>query len=129
MTDRYPLYPGGKNTAVAPYSPGLVTGNLVFVSGQGPINFETGEFELGSIEDETRLTMNNVAAVLHEAGCTFKDVGKVTVYLQRIEDFDRFNTVYREFVSEPYPARATVQAGLGSGISVEIDAIAVRPVA
>jgi len=125
MTVRRVLYPGQADTSVAPYSPGLMVDNTVYVSGQGPINFGTMRFELGSIESETRLTLRNVEAVLAEADCTLKDVVKATVHLGRIEDFEAFNRIYQEFFNPPYPARTTVQSVLGSGISVEVDVIAV----
>jgi 2-iminobutanoate/2-iminopropanoate deaminase len=104
----------------------LSIGDWVFVSGQGPKDLATNQFKLGSIEDETKLTMENVRAILDEAGCTLDDVVKTTVHLKDLADFGRFNTVYQTFFKKPYPTRTTVQSGLGSGISVEIDVIAIR---
>ena len=116
----------GTDTAVAPYSPGIAVGDMVFVSGQGPLDPAKGQFVLGEIEDETRLTLNNVKSVLEAAGCAMDDCVKVTVHLKDIKDFDRFNVIYRQFFTKPYPTRTTVQSVLGAGIGIEIDAIAIR---
>jgi 3-hydroxybutyryl-CoA dehydrogenase len=121
-----PLFPGGRDTAVGTYSPGIAVGDMMFVSGQGPIDPVAKAVRLGSIEDETRLTLSNVQRVLNEADCTMADVVKTTVHLRDIADFARFNAVYQSFFAPPYPARTTVQSGLDHGISVEIDAIAIR---
>ncbi|MFA9480034.1 RidA family protein [Phycisphaerales bacterium AB-hyl4] len=121
-----PVFPNGQDTSVAPYSPGLRVGPWVFVSGQGPLNFETMRFETDrGIEHEARLTLENVRSVLEAAGCKLTDVVKVTVYLQNMNDFVRFNEVYKQVFAEPWPARTAVQAVLGAGISIEIDAIAI----
>ncbi len=110
----------------APYSSGIRVGDLVFVAGQGPVNQATGKFEIGDFEHEVNLTLQNVAAVLAAADCTLDDVVKVSVHLQNINDFERFNAIYRTYFSHPRPARTTVQSVLMLGISVEVDAIAVR---
>lgn len=120
------ITPDGRDTSVAPYSPAIAVGDMVFVSGQGPINFDTMQFECTTIENETHLTLQNVRSVLAEADCSMEDVVKVNIYLQNIHDFDKVNSIYREYFDEPWPARTTVQAVLGSGISVEIDATAIR---
>jgi 2-iminobutanoate/2-iminopropanoate deaminase len=120
------VFPGGKDTSTGIYTPGLSVGDWVFVSGQGPIDPATKQFQLGSIEAETKLTLENVRSVLEEAGCTLGDVVKSTVHLKDIGDFDRFNKIYQTFFSKPYPTRTTVQSVLGAGISVEIDVIAIR---
>jgi 2-iminobutanoate/2-iminopropanoate deaminase len=78
----------------------------------------------GTIQEETNHTLNSIGKVLEEAGCSFDDVVKCTCFLARIEDFDDFDREYRKFFSGVLPARSTVQAGLGDGIKVEIDAIA-----
>lgn len=104
------------------YSPALRHGDWVFVSGQGPIDPQ-GEIVSGDIAAQTRLTMDNIARLLAAAGAGMDQIVKCTVYLQDIDDFDRFDTEYRRHFSDPLPARTTVQAGL-DGILVEIDAIA-----
>lgn len=116
----------GSDTSVGSYSPGITAGQWVFVSGQGPLNPETKQFDLGDIEHETRLTLSNVRRVLEAAGCSMRDVVKVTVHLRDVKEFARFDAVYRTFFTQPFPARTTVQSVLGMGISVEIDAIAIR---
>ena len=85
----------------------------------------TGQIDDG-IGAQTRQVLQNVRSVLEAAGCTLADVVKVTVYLADLRDFDTFNAVYREFFSEPYPARTTVGSSL-RGILVEIDVIASVP--
>ena len=116
----------GIDTAMAPYSPGLAVGDLVFVSGQGPLDAKQRKFILNSIEEQTELTLRNVQGVLEAAGCMMDDCVKVTVHLADVANFDRFNSVYTKFFTKPYPCRTTVQSVLAAGIGIEIDAIAVR---
>lgn len=126
LISKRPLYPGSRDTSVAAYSPGIAVGDLVFVSGQGPVDAATKTFILGSIEQETEVTLRNVGAVLAEAGCSLADIVKATVHLADLRDFAAFNRTYERLVPEPRPARTTVQSGLGHGIKVEIDVIAFR---
>lgn len=109
-----------------PYSPGLVVGDQVFVSGQGPINLATGKIEGATLEEQVELTIRNVESILKAAGSGLEDVVKVTAYLLHMEDFDRYNQVYQQWFPEPRPTRTTVEAKLWGGILVEIDAIAIR---
>jgi 2-iminobutanoate/2-iminopropanoate deaminase len=113
---------------VGPYSPALVWENLVFISGQGPLNPKTGKRVEGDIAEQTRQVFSNLDALLVAAGSSRKNVLKVNVYLARIEDFGAMNEVYKEFFSETtFPARTTIQAGaLPGGIGVEIDIIAFK---
>ncbi|MFC5701609.1 Rid family detoxifying hydrolase [Cohnella faecalis] len=104
-----------------PYSQGIKAGNMLFVSGQGPLD-ANGAILSGDIEAEARLTMDNVREIVEAGGFTMNDVVKVGVYLASLADFDRFNAVYKTYFNEPYPARTCVEAGL-DGIKVEIDAI------
>lgn len=104
-----------------PYSQGIVIGKLLFVSGQGPLDAD-GNIVSGNIEEETKLTMDNVQAIVEASGYTMDDVAKVGVYLESLADFERFNMVYRTYFNDPMPARTCVEAGL-DGIKVEIDAI------
>lgn len=108
-----------------PYSQGIAAGNLLFVSGQGPLAPD-GSIVSGDIEAETKLTMDNIQAIVEAGGCTMDDVVKVTVFLADLSEFDRFNEVYKTYFNAPYPARTCVEAGL-DGIKVEIDAIACKP--
>jgi 2-iminobutanoate/2-iminopropanoate deaminase len=116
-----------KTADTGAYSDGILVDGWLYVSGQGPIDVATGAAVVGSIEDETRLTLQNMGDVLAAGGCTYADVVKCTCHLINIEDFDRFNRVYREFFQGVLPTRTTVQSLLGLGIKVEIDAIARVP--
>lgn len=116
-----------KNFTTGAYSAGVVVDGWLYVSGQGPIDFTTGKFVLGEIEDETHLTLHNVKRICEAAGCTLDDIVKCTVHLSDINEFDRYNAVYATYFTKIKPARTTVQSGLGHGIKVEIDAIAKIP--
>lgn len=113
-----------KSFSTGAYSAALVVDDWVFVSGQGPIDFATSEFKLGTIEEETELTLYNVRKLLEEAGASMDDVVKCTVHLAEMSDFDRYNEVYAKHFPHTKPTRTTVQSVLGHGIKVEIDAIA-----
>lgn len=112
-------------SAIGPYSQAIDAGDFVFLSGQVPLDPNTGELVTGDIAKETDRVLDNLAAVLGAAGCTFADVVKTTIYLLDLGDFQAVNAVYaRRFESAP-PARATVQvSALPKGARVEIDAIA-----
>ena len=113
--------------AIGPYSQAIMANGLIFASGQIAINPSTGELITGTIEEETRLVLNNLKAVLEAAGSSFDKVIKCTVFLQNMDDFSRMNTVYGEFFKPPYPARAAVQvARLPKDVKVEIEAIAIQ---
>ena len=112
--------------AVGPYSQAVKAGELVFCSGQIPLDPRTGEMVAGDVADQTRQVLRNLGAVLQAAGASFDDVVRTTVYLADLGDFAAMNTVYGEFFGPPPPARATVQAArLPRDARVEIDAIAV----
>lgn len=106
------------------YSDGVILDGWLYVSGQGPMDLQTGRPVSGDIEAETRLTLTHIGEVLQAAGCTFDDVVKCTCHLADIRDFDRFNKVYAEFFTGIRPARTTVQSVLFEGIKIEIDAVA-----
>ncbi|WP_257669889.1 RidA family protein [Parapedobacter tibetensis] len=106
------------------YSDGVLIDGFLFVSGQVAIDFRESKFVLGTIEEETHLTLKNIKAILEEAGMAMEHVVKCTVHLSDINDFDRFNNVYSQYFTELKPARTTVQSILGNGIKVEIDCIA-----
>jgi len=110
---------------MGPYSQGIVTGQLLFTAGFGPLVPGTGEMPAG-ITEQTRLVLRNIAAVLAQRGATLDDVVKATVHLADLADFDQFTAAYREFFTEPYPVRTTVGSQL-PGILVEIDVVAVIP--
>jgi 2-iminobutanoate/2-iminopropanoate deaminase len=114
-----------KSFTTGAYSAGIVAGDWLFISGQGPINFATGKYELGDIEAETHLTMHNIMKICEGAGCTMDNIVKCTVHLKDINDFDRYNSIYASYFTNVKPARTTVQSVLGEGIKIEIDAIAI----
>jgi 2-iminobutanoate/2-iminopropanoate deaminase len=111
----------------APYSQGIVAGDLVFVSGQLGIDPAGGHVVEGGIVEQTEQTMKNLAAVLEEAGSSLENAVMVSIFLVDLGDFQAMNEVYARHLSEPYPARATVQiAALPSGARVEIAVVAHR---
>lgn len=113
--------------AIGPYSQGTVENNLVFVSGQIPINPATGEFAGDDIEAQTRQSLTNIKNILEAEGLTMANVVKTTCLLADINDFTAMNEVYAEFFTEPYPARAAFAvAAIPKGAKVEIEAIAVK---
>lgn len=111
--------------AIGPYSQAVRAGDLVFCSGQIPIDPATGEFVPGGIEAQTERVLSNLTAVLKAAGATWEDVVRTTIYLVDLGDFAVVNRIYGHVVGSNAPARATVQvAALPKGAAIEIDAIA-----
>ena len=111
--------------AIGPYSQAIRIGNLVFTSGQIPINPATGSFVKGGIKEQTRQSLSNVRAILEVAGLTMANVIKTTVFLADMADFADMNAVYAEFFTEPFPARSAVAVKtLPKGALVEIEVIA-----
>lgn len=106
------------------YSQGIIAGNLILTSGQIGKNPRTGEMPEG-IAEQTRLAMENIRAVLLEAGADMEDVVKVTVHLASFNDFDGFDGVYKTFFQRPYPVRTTVESVL-DGPLIEVDVMAVK---
>jgi 2-iminobutanoate/2-iminopropanoate deaminase len=112
--------------AIGPYSQAIIANGFVFASGQIAIDPASGELNTGAIEDQTRLVLKNLGAVLMAAGSSYDKVVKATVFLQDMNDFSRMNQVYAEFFKAPFPARAAVQvARLPRDVKVEVEAIAV----
>lgn len=111
--------------AIGPYSQAIQVGNLVFTSGQIPINPATGQFAEGGIKEQTRQSLTNIKAILEEAGLTMAHVVKTTVFMADMNDFADMNAVYAEFFAEPFPARSAVAVKtLPKGALVEIEVIA-----
>ncbi len=111
--------------AIGPYSSALRVGSLLFVSGQVPVDPDTGAMVEGTIGDQTRRVLLNMQALVEAAGLTMAHVVRTTVYLADMNDFGAMNEVYRTFFTEPFPARSTVQAArLPRDSRIEIDAIA-----
>jgi 2-iminobutanoate/2-iminopropanoate deaminase len=113
--------------AIGPYSQAVRAGDLLFLSGQIPLDPATAQLVPGDITAQTTQVMENLRSVLTKGGCTFADVVRTTIYLVDLAHFTAVNEAYGRFFEPPYPARATVQvAALPKGAQVEIDAIAVR---
>lgn len=105
------------------YSDGVIVDGFLFVSGQASVDFKTSNFILGSIEEETHRSLQNIKAIIEAAGGTMDQIVKCTVHLKDINEFDRYNKVYAQYFSDIKPARTTVQSVLAEGIKVEIDCI------
>ena len=112
-------------SAIGPYSQAIQVGNLVYTSGQIPIDPSTGAFVEGGIKEQTRQSLQNVKSILEEAGLTMCDVLKTTVFMADMNDFVEMNAVYAEFFTKPYPARSAVAVKtLPKGALVEIEVVA-----
>ena len=115
----------GAPKAIGPYSQAIRAGQLLFLSGQVPLDPATGQLVGGDIAAQTRRVMDNLGAVLNAAGLSFADIVRTTIFLADINDFAAVNEVYGSYFSAPAPARATVQvARLPKDARVEIDAVA-----
>ncbi|MGN8431444.1 RidA family protein [Helicobacter pylori] len=113
--------------AIGPYSQAIATSDLVFVSGQLGIDVSTGEFKGADIHSQTMQSMENIKAILKEAGLGMDSVVKTTILLKSLDDFAVVNEIYGSYFTEPYPARATFQvAKLPKDALVEIEAIAIK---
>lgn len=111
--------------AIGPYSQGIIAGNLVFTSGQLPIDPSTGELITDDIKLATKVSLENVKAILEEAGSSIEKVIKVTVYVTNMDDFSKINEVYAEYFTEHKPARSLVEVSqLPKSGLIEIEAIA-----
>ncbi|NHJ40983.1 MAG: RidA family protein [Asgard group archaeon] len=122
VTDKAPA-------AIGPYSQGIIAGQFIFVSGQIPLNPETGQIVEGNIKDQTEQSLKNVKAILEEAGATLDDVVKCTVFLKDMNTFGDMNVKYTEFFTKNPPARAAVEvARLPRDVGVEIEVIAYKKI-
>ncbi|CDQ20532.1 2-iminobutanoate/2-iminopropanoate deaminase [Halobacillus karajensis] len=114
-------------SAIGPYSQATDLGNIIFISGQIPLDPATMEFVSEDVKEQTHQVMKNIQAILKETGLTFKNVVKMNIYLDSMDDFSIVNDVYASYLSDPYPARAAVEVSkLPKGAKVEIEAIAFR---
>ena len=128
MTKREIVQTSKAPSPTAPLSQGTRFGNLVFVSGSVGRNPETGRFPEGGIKEQTRQTLENIKAVLDEAGSSMENILKVTAFLKDLDDRPGFNQVYSSYFPANQPARTALGAGaLGEGVLVEIEAIACIP--
>ena len=114
-------------SAIGPYSQGVESNGMLFVSGQIPVDAKTGEVVSGGVAAQTERVLTNIRAIVEEAGLKMDDVVKTTVYLADISKFAEMNEVYAKFFTSPFPARATVEvSNLPKSVGVEIDAVAAR---
>ena len=110
--------------AIGPYSQAVKTGNLIFISGQVPIDPETGDVVSGSIEDQANQVIENIRNICEAADRDLGDIVKLSIFLTDLGNFSIVNEVMKKHFSEPYPARATIEvSGLPLGVDVEIEAI------
>jgi 2-iminobutanoate/2-iminopropanoate deaminase len=116
-----------KGKAIGPYSLGIANADLVFISGQIPLDSATGKLVEGDVSAQARQSLENLKTVLGAAGLAFADVAKATIFLTSMGDFAAVNEVYKSYVAEPYPARSTIAvAALPMGAKVEIEMTALR---
>lgn len=112
--------------AIGPYSQSVLAGNILFISGQLPIDPETGRFAGNDIKSQTEQSLKNIENILKKIGCTMDSVVKTTVLLNDMGDFAKMNEVYAKFFTKDYPARAAYEvARLPKDALVEIEAVAV----
>ena len=112
--------------AIGPYSQSVLAGNILFISGQLPINPETGKFAGNDIKSQTEQSLKNIENILKKIGCNMDSVVKTTVLLNDMGDFAKMNEVYAKFFTKDYPARAAYEvARLPKDALVEIEAVAV----
>ncbi len=127
MLERFQV--AGAPKPQGPYSSVVRAGDFLFVSGQGPVDAESGEMQTeASVQEQTRLVLQHVQTLLRGCGADLEDVVKCSVFLADVKDFDAMNEVYAEVFGPYKPARTTVGAGMVAlGMKVEIDCIAYRP--
>ena len=126
--DKHCIFAPNGPPAQGPYSHAVAAGDLLFVSGQGPVAPDGSGLRTGTIQEEARLTLSNLKAIIEDAGSDLEHVVKVNVYLADMDHFGAFNEVYKEFFTSNYPARTCIQAGrLPFDIQVEIEAVAALP--
>ena len=113
--------------AIGPYSQAIRFGKFLFISGQIPVNPDTMETVKGTIEEQTVQVISNIKAILESAGMELTDVVKTSLFLKRLEDFDRVNNIYKSYFADNPPARSTVEVSrLPRDADIEIEAIACR---
>ncbi|ELZ89562.1 translation initiation inhibitor [Haloferax elongans ATCC BAA-1513] len=111
--------------SIGPFSQGIVSGDRIYVSGQGPVDPETGDVVSGTPGEQTERTLKNIEAILEAGGASLADVVKATVFLKDMRYYDEVNEVYGEHMSAPYPARSAVEVvKLPVDIDVEIEVVA-----
>jgi 2-iminobutanoate/2-iminopropanoate deaminase len=119
-----PIFTTKAPAAIGPYSQAVQWGDVVFISGQIPLNPENGQLNNATFEDETNQVLDNLEAICEEAGGTLDHILKLTIYLTDLSKFDVVNSIMASRFSEPFPARATLEISkLPKEVSIEIDAI------
>jgi len=113
--------------AIGPYSPSVKVGSMLFLSGQLPINPETGNIVGGSVQEQTKQILENLKILVELYSFTLKNIVKTTVFLKDMNDFTKFNQIYSEYFEEKFPARSCVEvACLPKNSLIEIEAIAIQ---
>lgn len=123
MEKKIPITGSNAPRSFLPFSPGIQSGQFVFISGQASVDAE-GNIVPDSFEEECRRSFRNLKAILEQAGLGMKDVVQVRNYIGRQENLQAFNKIYKEFFDEPYPARTTLIGCLGDLLKFEVDAVA-----
>ena len=119
-----PIFTSKAPAAIGPYSQAVQWGDVVFISGQIPLDPENGQLNNATFEDETNQVLDNLEAICQEAGGTLDHILKLTIYLTDLSNFDVVNSIMASRFSEPFPARATLEISkLPKEVSIEIDAI------
>ena len=119
-----PIFTNKAPAAIGPYSQAVQWGDVVFISGQIPLDPENGQLNNATFEDETNQVLDNLEAICQEAGGTLDHILKLTIYLTDLSKFDVVNSIMAARFSEPFPARATLEISkLPKEVSIEIDAI------
>ncbi|MEY3238335.1 MAG: hypothetical protein RI883_2436 [Bacteroidota bacterium] len=121
------IHISGAPAPIGPYSQAILSDNTLYVSGQIPLNPFTGELVLDSIQNATHQIMNNISALLKEAGMTIEDIVKCSIFLKSMDDFAEMNLVYGSYFNDVPPARETVQVSkLPLDVTIEISCIAIK---
>jgi 2-iminobutanoate/2-iminopropanoate deaminase len=129
MTERTVVSTTDAPQAIGPYSQAIVAGDMVFCSGQIPLDPQNGQLIEGGIEEQTRRVLDNLRAVLQAAGSSLDRVVKTTIFLADMNDFSIVNMIYAEYFGNEPPARSTVQvARLPRDVQVEVEAIALKEI-
>ena len=123
-----PIFPEGAATPRGHYTPGLRAGDFIYVSGQGPIDPVSDQLVIAGVEEQTRLTLENVARIVRAAGAEITDIVKVSVFLRDITQFGVMNRVYAEFFGDHKPTRTTIESKFHKAeMLVEVDCVAYKP--
>ena len=124
MGEKYAVQTDKAAELGGPYSQAIVHNGFIYVSGQGSVDPITNRVKAGTIENETRLALENIKSIMNEAGSSLDNILQVRVFLTEIREYGRFNDVYREYFKDPMPARTCLQVkNLPFGLRVEIDAV------